>query len=77
MRYEKMVKILEVKISKFKTWNSKLDVGTVFLTPKKELAIACSRGFLIIKKLQLEGKQAMPAGEFLKGNSKIIGTILK
>jgi methionyl-tRNA formyltransferase len=77
MRYEKMIKILEVKVSKLKTQISKLDVGTVFLTSKKELAVACGKDYLIIKKLQLEGKKAMPAWEFLKGHKDIIGNILK
>ncbi len=51
--------------------------GYVFLTSSKKLAVNCGQGSLEIKRLQLEGKKEMAASEFLKGYSKIIGSVLK
>lgn len=42
-----------------------------------QLAVKCGNGLLIIDQLQLEGKNAMNAKDFLAGNNKIIGSILK
>lgn len=41
------------------------------------LAVKCGENALKIKKLQLEGKKPMSSEDFLKGNSEIIGKILK
>lgn len=44
----------------------------------KELIVACGDGNAVkILVLQAEGKKAMPAGDFLRGNSIEVGTILK
>ena len=40
------------------------------------LAVATGSGFLIIKHLQLAGKRAMGAEEFLRGYPQIVGEIL-
>ncbi len=40
------------------------------------LAVQCGRDALIIKKLQLEGKNAVTSEEFLRGHKNFIGTIL-
>lgn len=51
-------------------------IGEVALFDDR-LAVGCGNGFLIIDKLQIEGKNAMNAKDFLSGNKKIIGSILK
>jgi len=44
----------------------------------KELVVACGDGNAVrILVLQAEGKKAMPAGDFLRGNHIEVGTILK
>ena len=42
----------------------------------KVLAIVTGSGLLVIKQLQLEGKRAMNAEEFLRGYSQIAGQVL-
>lgn len=40
------------------------------------LAVQCGRDALIIKSLQLEGKNALPSADFLRGQKDFIGNIL-
>lgn len=40
--------------------------------PKNKFAIKCGKGYLLIKKLQPEGKKPMKADDFLRGNKKFI-----
>ena len=42
----------------------------------KTLAIVAGSGFLVVKQLQLEGKKAVSAEEFLRGYPQIIGEVL-
>jgi len=70
----KILKIISVdskilKINKYK-------VGQVFLV-KNQLAVQCGQDAIIIKKLQLEGKQTVDGEKFLLGYKNIINNILK
>lgn len=56
--------------------DSTVPSGQLFLN-NDQLAIKCGDKGLILNEVQLEGKKPMIAGEFLKGNSWIIGKILK
>lgn len=51
--------------------------GEVFLTEQKELAVQTSNGILILKTLQLEGKNPVSAKDFLNGHKEIIESVLK
>lgn len=51
--------------------------GKVFSTEKDKIIVQCQSGALAIKKLQLEGKNIMTSVEFILGNKKFIGSILK
>lgn len=42
----------------------------------KTVAIVAGAGFLVVKQLQIEGKRAMSAEEFLRGYPQIVGEIL-
>ncbi len=42
----------------------------------KVIAVVTGKGLLIIKQLQLEGKKAMSAEEFLRGYTQIVGDVL-
>ncbi len=55
----------------------KLILGTVFLTEKKELAVACGKDALILEEVQLEGKKKIAAKIFLNGCPGVVGSILK
>ena len=50
--------------------------GTPFLTPEKQLAIACGTGALIVERLQLEGKKELDAAAFLRGYPAFVDTKL-
>jgi len=67
------LKIIEAEISE----KNSHQIGEVFLTHKKELAVKCGDGNLIIKKLQLEGGKILSAKEFLNGHRNFIETVLK
>jgi len=67
------MKILESDILKS---NQKSPIGKVILSDKKIL-VKCKKDFLIIKKLQIEGKKPMNSEDFLRGNSDFINAILK
>ena len=41
------------------------------------LAVCCGQGWLKLEKLQLEGKKAMSAEDFIRGYQDLAGKILK
>ncbi|MDP2864453.1 MAG: methionyl-tRNA formyltransferase [bacterium] len=51
--------------------------GKTFLATNDKIAVQTGKDFLVIEKLQFEGKKPMSSEEFLKGNLKFIGEILK
>ena len=59
------IKIFEVTSEK-DTHN--LPFGTIITDGKKDLKVACSGGFILIKSLQLAGKKRMNVDEFLRGH---------
>lgn len=72
----KNLKILKARI--LKTIDPKTyPVGKTLVAPQNELCIQCGKGFLVIEKLQPEGKKPMGSEEFMRGHSDFIGTILK
>lgn len=53
-------------------------IGKVLVVPQNEIGVQCGDGnFLVIEKLQLEGKKETLAEDFLRGNSDFIGAILE
>jgi len=76
------VKILKARI--FKSPDRKIyPVGKVLVVPQNEIGIGCghhypaSQDFLVIEKLQIEGKKETDSEEFLRGYPDFIGTILR
>ncbi|WP_052887591.1 methionyl-tRNA formyltransferase [Thermogemmatispora carboxidivorans] len=56
-----------------------LPPGTVHgytLADEELLAVACGEGWLLVSRLQLEGRKAVSAAEFLRGYPQIIGSTL-
>ena len=51
--------------------------GTILAADKKGLKVACGEGILLITELQMPGKRAMTAEDYLKGNKIETGIILK
>ncbi len=68
----KMLKILKAEVL---NENSKEEPG-IFLKINQVYGIQTGKGILIVRKLQLEGKKAMTAEEFIRGYRNIVGSIL-
>jgi len=51
--------------------------GKTFLAPDDKIAVQTGKDFLLIEKLQLEGRKPMSSKEFLRGQLKFIGNTLK
>ncbi len=70
---EKIIKIIDLEVLE-KSHQEK--PGKVFLIDKN-LAIACGKNLIILKKIQLEGKKPLDSKSFLNGHQKIINQILE
>ncbi len=70
---EKLLKIIKAEISE----ENSHQIGEFFLNKNNQLAIKCSKGSLVVKKLQLEGGKVLTAQEFLNGHKDLVGSILK
>ncbi len=79
---------IQIKVLKARVYKSpseiKYSVGKTLVVPQNELAVQCGVGysmgvgdFLVIEKLQMEGKKEMASEEFLRGYPSFIGVILK
>lgn len=74
---EKQIKILKADVLK-QTKNGPFgSPGKTFLAPNDKIAVQTGKDFLVIEKLQFEGKKPMSSEEFLRGHLKFIGKILK
>lgn len=78
--WKKDDKLLRLKILKARVfeWNKKekYPIGKVLVVPQNEIGVKCGKGFLVIEKLQLEGKNEIDAEQFLRGYQDFVGTIL-
>lgn len=88
--WEKTGKLTKIKILKTRVFKSadriRYPVGKVLIVPQNEIGIQCGKGFskkeeggdfLVIEKLQMEGKKETASEDFLRGHSDFIGAILK
>jgi methionyl-tRNA formyltransferase len=53
--------------------------GTVerqMVAGEERLAVACGEGWLLVSRLQMEGRKALSAAEFLRGYPQIVGSLL-
>lgn len=77
--WEQNDKILRIKI--IKAENIKADdspiPGKAAVSPEKELLVGSKNSFLLIKEIQLEGKNPISSKDFLKGYPDIINITLK
>lgn len=70
------VKIIKADVKKLPNENN-YPFGKAVASPENELLVNCRKNFIVIKKLQLEGKNPMSSKEFLMGYPEIIGAILE
>ncbi len=79
--WKKLNALLRIKITKARVLKSMkgidFPIGQTFVVPKEGLGVQCGEDFLIIERLQLEGKEEMSSEEFLRGHPDFIGAILK
>ena len=70
----KSLKIIKAEILEV---DSRKEIGSIFLTEWRDLAVQTGQNCLILQELQLEGKKPSSSKEFLHGHNKIINSILK
>jgi methionyl-tRNA formyltransferase len=70
------MKILEANVLKQTKHGPFGPPGKTFLAPDDKIAVQTGKDFLIITKLQPEGKKAMSSADFLRGHWDFIGIIL-
>ncbi len=51
--------------------------GKTYLAPNEKIAVQTGKDFLVIEKMQVEGKNPVETKDFLKGNTDFIGKIFK
>ncbi len=73
---KKFFKVLEAEVQEQTSVGPFGDPGKVYLGTNHSLAIQTGKHFLLIKKLQIEGKNATTTKDFLQGNMQTIGIIL-
>jgi len=77
-----------IKISKARFFKSiggiSYPIGKTLVVPQNEIGVQCGKAFLdgggdflVIERLQMEGKDEMSPEEFIRGHPDFIGTILK
>jgi len=74
---EKFQRIEVLRARVLKTIDTNYALGKTLVAPQNDLCIQTGKGFLIVEKLQLEGKREMVSEDFLRGHPDFIGTILK
>ena len=79
--WEKSGKLIRIKILKARVLNradsKTYSIGKTLVAGQNELCVQTGKGFLIIERLQLEGKKEIDSEDLLRGYSDFIGTILK
>lgn len=74
---DKRMKILDAVVSHHAEVPSSRPGEVIKLTHSNKIAVACQKNFLILKKIQMEGKKEMEMDVFIKGSPDFLGTILK
>ncbi|MDP3995784.1 MAG: methionyl-tRNA formyltransferase [bacterium] len=72
----KKIKILKARVY-MPPDKIKYPVGKVLVVPQNEIGVQCGKDFLVIERLQMEGKNEVSSEDFLRGYTNFIGTILK
>ena len=70
---KKIIKILDLEILE----KSHQEKPGKMLLIDKNLVVACGQNFIVLKKIQLEGKKSLDGKSFLNGHQKIINQILE
>lgn len=71
------IKILKARVYKKADHFLSYPIGKTLVVPQNEIGVQCRDNFLVIEKLQLEGKKETFSDDFIRGHPGFIGTILK
>ena len=74
---EKRVKIFKAEVQKQTQDGPFGKPGKTYLGTNEKIAVQTGEDFLLINKLQIEGKKKVSAEEFLRGNEDFVGVTLK
>lgn len=72
----KKISLTLIQFDETETENEK-QFGEIFQREDKEICIQTSQGVILVKKLQLEGKNETEAKNFINGHSEFLGSVLK
>ena len=79
--WQKDNKLTKIEILKARIYGnanfSKYQIGKTLVAPQNHLCVQTGKDFLIVEKLQIEGKKEMGSEDFIRGFPDFIGTILK
>ena len=80
--WEKGSQLLRIKILKARVFNKTkhaltYPIGKTVVVPQNEIGVQCGKDFLVLEKLQLEGKKEISSEDFIRGYLGFVGTILK
>ncbi len=70
----KKMRIIQVEVIKI---NNKKQPGAIFLTKNKIPAVACGKNALILKEVQLAGKNIITGKEFINGYPQLFSIVMK
>ncbi len=73
---EKTFKVLDAEVQEQTTDGPFGDPGKVYLGTNNSIAVQTGKNFLLIKRLQIEGKNSTTSKDFLQGNMQSIGITL-
>lgn len=73
---ETLIKVIEVDILEQTEVGPFGPPGKVYMAPNSNLAVQTGKDFLVIKRLQIEGKNPVATKDYLQGNIDLIGIIL-
>ena len=85
--WEKSGKLIKIEVLKARVLKSsdgiRYPIGKVLVAPQNEVCVQCGKvfseeggGFLVIERLQLEGKKEIDSEDLLRGYPNFVGTIL-
>jgi len=77
--WQRKDKLIKMEILKARVYNfdpQKYEIGKTLVAPQNHLCVQTGKEFLVVERLQMEGKKEMDSEDFIRGFPDFIGTIL-
>ena len=71
---DQMMKILRVSESAIKQTSELATPGTVVRLPDGSIGVVCGSGIIVLKEIQLAGRKAMKAEDFVRGQPNLVNS---